>query len=276
MITRDNKLKIFDSFVIDRKLLKYTQDKNNNNKINDDPSNFITFGNPTISGSDGSNILYSTSNNNSFFNKIKKFFTRKEKKEKKISAIIFFENIKKSLELSTNEENRYDERVSAYLKNIENAENAGQTAFVETLKEDLNTVRYENLLFANGDIKLIKEEQVVTFIKESDKGIRLDWIKNFNRVIPDEIVNKKIEMDSLKVFDNYVVMHYDPDKKAWKETHKEKEKRKDPILFGVISGINKLYFVADWVDEYCDLTLDAFIDKYGEETIKKNNISVKF
>jgi len=274
MITRDNKLTIFDNFVIDRKLLKYAQDENNI-KINNDPSNFVLFGNTNINGvvdSDESNIL--TSNNNSFFNKIKGFFTRKE--EKKISAIIFFENIKKSLELSTNEENRYDERVSAYLKNIENAENAGQTAFIETLKEDLNTVRYENLLFANGDIKLIKEEQVVTFVKESDKGIRLDWIKNFNRVIPDEIVNKKIEMDSLKVFDNYVVMHYDPDKKSWKETNEEKEKRKDPILFGVISGINKLYFVADWVDEYCNLTLDAFIDKYGEETIKKNNISVNF
>lgn len=37
-------------------------------------------------------------------------------------------------------------------------------------------------------------------------------------------------------------------------------KRKDPILFGVIAGSNKLYFIGDWIDEYCDLRFDDVVN----------------
>ena len=52
-------------------------------------------------------------------------------------------------------------------------------------------------------------------------------------------------------------------KELLKETAKEEAKRRDPIIFGVIAGSKKLYYVDDWVDEYCDLTLDAFVDSLG-------------
>lgn len=42
-------------------------------------------------------------------------------------------------------------------------------------------------------------------------------------------------------------------------TQKEKEKAKDPILFGVIQGSRKLYFIGDWIDDYCDLTLEKMM-----------------
>ena len=49
----------------------------------------------------------------------------------------------------------------------------------------------------------------------------------------------------------------------------EKERRdKDPILFGVFKNdtnvADRFYFLGDWVDEYCDLTLDKMIEKYKE------------
>ena len=58
-----------------------------------------------------------------------------------------------------------------------------------------------------------------------------------------------------------------------KETAREEAKRKDPIIFGVIAGSEKLYYVADWVDEYCDLTLEAFIDAIG---IKKDELHMDY
>ena len=65
---------------------------------------------------------------------------------------------------------------------------------------------------------------------------------------------KKIEADRLEVFDNYVVLHYDPDKKASDMTESEKKVAKDPILFGVIFGSDRLYYIGDWIDpDFCDL-----------------------
>ena len=72
-------------------------------------------------------------------------------------------------------------------------------------------------------------------------------------------------MNELEVFDNYVILYYDPEGIVYKETAHEEAKRRDPIIFGVIAGSKKLYYVADWIDEYCDLTLDAFVDSLGIE-----------
>lgn len=78
------------------------------------------------------------------------------------------------------------------------------------------------------------------------------------------------------VFDNYVIMHYDPYRNGTLKTLKERaEEEKDPILFGVILGSNKLYYVADWMDEYCDLTFDKLVETLGEEAINANDISVE-
>ena len=52
-------------------------------------------------------------------------------------------------------------------------------------------------------------------------------------------------------------------------TAKEIEKAKDPILFGVIKESNKLFYVGDWIDEHCDLTLEKFLEVMEMETAKE-------
>lgn len=100
----------------------------------------------------------------------------------------------------------------------------------------------------------------------------MDYIKNYARPIPQEVIDKKLKADNLHVFDNYVVLHYDPQKKSYAQTSKEKEierqKKADPILFGLIKGSRNLYYVADWIDEYCDLTLDKFLKVTDDKDIK--------
>jgi hypothetical protein len=157
----------------------------------------------------------------------------------------------------------YRDRISGYLKSIHNAVSVGQTALVEDLLRGLVTNKYESVLYAEGLYYVVNEDQMVSFVNQCEKGIKLDYIKNFTRPLPQEVVDKVNKINQLEVFDNYVVLYYDPDGKIYKETAKEEAKRKDPILFGVIAGSNKLYYIADWIDEYCDLSLDKFIDTIG-------------
>lgn len=172
--------------------------------------------------------------------------------------------------------------LAAYSKMIEQARVNGQTALVESLQDTCVIFLYETVLAACGFNRFVDEKMLVDFLALHDdklvegediastnrryySGFRLDWMKNFVRVLPADVVNKKKVADSLLIFDNYVVFHYDPEGAASALTKKEEEAaRKDPILFGVIKGSKKLYYIADWVDEYCDLTLQEVVGKLKE------------
>ena len=145
---------------------------------------------------------------------------------------------------------------------------SGQTALVEKLQGGLDAFRGESQLVAVGLTRYVEEQDLVRFYKQSDRGLRLDWVRNFTRIIPDAVLETKLRCDELKVFDNYVVLHYDPEAKSFAETEAERAKRRDPILFGVIRGSTALYFVGDWIDELCDLTLHQIADARGAGAVK--------
>lgn len=50
---------------------------------------------------------------------------------------------------------------------------------------------------------------------------------------------------------------------------------KDPILFGVMEHSRKLYYIGDWKDEYCDLTLEDMFTSLGEKVLEINNDNLK-
>jgi hypothetical protein len=179
-----------------------------------------------------------------------------------------FNSIKKSLiDLEV-----YDAKLKTIEEMIKRASAAGQTALKEKYIHNKNVATYEARLASSPTKKYIDEKDLVTFVKESEKGLRLDYVKNFTREIPEDIIKKKIDQDALMVFDNYVILHFDPDAKSFKLTQKEEAeleaKRKDPILFGVIEGSTKLYYVGDWIDELCNLTFDQLVDHFKETKIE--------
>lgn len=189
-----------------------------------------------------------------------------EVEEQPMDALKFFSLVKASSKESVAV---YKDRVSKYLTALHNATNIGQTALQEELIRGLITNRYESVLYAEGCYYAVTEEQVAKFASRCEKGLKLSYLKNFSRPIPQEVIDKIARMNELEVFDNYVILYYDPEGKIYKETTREEAKRRDPIIFGVIAGSKKLYYVADWIDEYCDLTLDAFVDSLG---IKKEDL----
>ena len=185
-----------------------------------------------------------------------------EVEEQPMDALKFFSLVKASSKESVAV---YKDRVSKYLTALHNATNIGQTALQEELIRGLITNRYESVLYAEGCYYAVTEEQIAKFASQCEKGLKLSYLKNFSRPIPQEVIDKIAKMNELEVFDNYVILYYDPEGTVYKETAREEAKRRDPIIFGVIAGSKKLYYVADWIDEYCDLTLDAFVDTLGIE-----------
>lgn len=204
-------------------------------------------------------------------NFISKLFKKKEKEQEyEFDAIKFFSLVKATTKESAF---TYKDRVSNYLRALHNSVNMGQTALQEELLKGMIANKYESLLYAEGYYYVIDEPTIVDFIKKCEKGLSLDYIKNFTRPIPQNVVDKISKLNELEVFDNYVVLHYDPDKTAYKETEYERAKRKDPIIFGLIAGSKKLYYVTDCVDEYCDLTIENFVDTLGidKESLNMDN-----
>ncbi len=197
---------------------------------------------------------------------------KEEEKRKEISEITveeFFKSIKHSAE----ELVLVNERYESYESAIKHLQQTGQQVIFERMCLDLEIYKAESQLYAINRRKLITEQNVIDFAKKAPRALELTWIKNFTRSIPKKVVDVKVRMDELGIFDNYTILHYNPYGTGSELTEKEKEDQKDPILFGVILGSQKLYYVGDWIDEYCDLTFDKMVETLGEEAISANDIT---
>lgn len=272
-----------DRVEIDKNLPKYQQDAASYNPEEGygTPLDFNLVSNSIIMNSDidstiriGGNISVGGQNfidqkiKESWFSKIlNKFKKSKEEakieseEESKMTVLEFFENIKAVM--TVEEQKDYVNSIKNYMKEMTKARDMGQKAIFEKMRSEVGVMKLEAILQAKK-VKVLTSEQIVTLGRNAKRGIKLDYIKNFARIVPDEVYKKKLEADSWKIYDNYVVMHYDPDDKGSLKTVAEREeeikKKRDPILFGVISGSTSLYYIGDWVDEYCDLTLDKAIE----------------
>lgn len=237
-----------------------------------------TKGNARFTVEDSSMMTITDKRKKSLVDNIKDFFSKKiqQNKEKKIAnkfdVVKFFSDVKLSAE---DEVTKYRDRLAEYVNCIGIAEKSGQIALKEKLFNNLVINKYETILFSKGLVKAVTEETIVKLAKDSPKALALDYIQNYIRNIPISVIKKKLEIDQLEIFDNYVILHYDPNGVSYAQTNKEKEekKKRDPIMFGVIEGSTKLYYIDSWEDEYCDLTWDKMVDIIGKETIEKDFIS---
>lgn len=214
-----------------------------------------------------------------------------EKKPSKIST--FFYNLKSKLtgeelrtldqilqcfndiKLELGKESVYISRIHGLLKKLSGAEKTGQEALKEKIFDQMIIDKYESILYASGFRRVITEEQLLKVgekIKNLKKrNLELTYIKNYVKQIPDEIIEIKLKADLLEIFDNYVILHYG-DKASVELTRKEKNRveeiKRDPILFGVINGSRKLYYIGDWIDEDDDLTWKDLEENLKDEELE--------
>lgn len=292
---RKKKLDIFENFEIDYTLPKYT--KGVNTQLVATNIQGHTFnGSIIISNGSGTDAIDSwgtiVTPNAGWGEQIsidyekkkpfwKRWFSRKKEvvaeKKRTMTILSFFSSLANSL----NDLKTLQDIAIHYETAISNADKGGQKALVDNLKKRLESAKTEAQLVVLKLNKYLQEEQVVDFYNQADKdqNLKLTWIRNFVKPIPTNILDVKKNLDEQFVFDNYVILHYDPNNDATDltEAQKEEQKRreKDPILFGVIKDSRRLYYVADWIDDYCDLTLDTVIETLGEEVSEINNNNVK-
>lgn len=153
---------------------------------------------------------------------------------------------------------------------------SGQYEIADRLKGSRSVFECELALAASGNLKYISEEQIVKLMLASERGIRLEYLRYYADILPSEVARRKIVFDGLLVFDNYCVLHYDPGVPKFsliKEAADDaaRLKRRDPILFGMIKGSRKLYYVADWVTKDDDLTLEKLETIIGEKALDLGN-----
>lgn len=147
---------------------------------------------------------------------------------------------------------------------LQQASNNHQIALRDKLVNEQNRITRELAMIEAGIKTFLTEQDIIRFTKKASRKVKLDWIQNFTRFIPAPIQQIIQTCEDHSLFDNYVILHYDPDSKGSEMTAAEKKKAADPILFGVIEGSRRLYYLGDWIDDYCDLTLSQLLDKLNE------------
>lgn len=166
-------------------------------------------------------------------------------------------------------------------------------------------IRELQAIVAGFQTYVLRDDIVYYIDKIAKKTVKIIELENYEREIPEDVAEKIVNvMDQTyklpiidetdnepedgetekvyHIFDEFFIVFTDYTGEA--ERTVEKEKRdKDPILFGVIHHpakdkvpTDRLYYIADWVDEYCDLTLDELCKQYKSKNGKKDicNINV--
>lgn len=141
----------------------------------------------------------------------------------------------------------------------------GQTQGMEKLLFHLDCIEKEYEIVKMGIDTFIYRDDIEFYIdKVASDVVKIIDIESYEREIPDEIV--EIIAKVKDKFDQLYIVFTDYAGEVERQVEAER-RNKDPILFGTFqnaktrSVIDRFYYLGDWVDEYCDLTLDKMVNE---------------
>ena len=190
--------------------------------------------------------------------------------KKPIPVTVAMDELIGHIELTSTDE--LASRLAKILAIEENMRKAGQYKKADAVKAYRTILAEEAVVVAAGFNSYITEENMIDFIRKSERGAMVDFLRYYEDEMPQDVIDKKIAVDQLMVFDNYVVAYYSDlihravatqQKVSAKEEQKVRERRRDPILFGVIKNSRKLYYICDWTTDTDDLTLEKLEKELG-------------
>ena len=185
---------------------------------------------------------------------------------KRIGPKLFFSYVKSKLNKS--QQKKLKARLGKLQQLVKQAEELNQQALFEELSKSLVLAVRESEAVACGYDTWLKQADVAKFmsmVRENDTAnsspVFFKKLEEFPRAIPANVKKALKAAQSKGIFDEFWILYLDYTREEVK-TNKEKIRQKDPILFGRHSNDGeKLYFIIDWIDEYCDLTLSKFVEK---------------
>lgn len=253
-------------FPTDGNTMYYTDPYNNSTWVIDqDISGTIATGNTSIIYTDG----YLTQINNKRKNARRVPHYKRGSKERRdntrleLPAKIYFKFLKNSLKRS--EQSVIKERMSKVARMVNSTLATGQKVLFENLGIKLVELTKESEIIACGFDRYLSKKYIdkMWMVKEfKDNNIKQCTLKEFPRVIPAK-QRKDMELALKKnLFDEIKIIYLDYTREELK-TNERKIRDKDPIAFGIINEIpDRYYYICDWVDEYCDLTLNKLVDNF--------------
>lgn len=191
----------------------------------------------------------------------------------------YFDYIKDKKNTITNEDlkNIYENCLSLLNKYVI----TGQVKGALKLKFHLETIEKEMEIVRLGINTFVYRDDIEDYIDNvADDIVKIIELENYEREIPDEIVEAISKVKDK--FSNFYVVFTDYTGKVEKQVEKYR-RDKDPILFATFedkkSGtiVERFYFIGDWEDQYCDLTLDKMVSemKAVNKDIKHNIFTPK-
>ena len=159
------------------------------------------------------------------------------------------------------------ESYNTFIKLGEKYTALGQKESLKRLIFLADTLVKEEKILAMGINTFIYKDTIQDYIEHvADKTVKVVELSRYMREIPDDLVDTVTKTKD--IFDEFYVVFTDYTGKEERKVEKER-RDKDPILFGVFKNstnvADRFYFLGDWVDEYCDLTLDKMIEQYKDK-----------
>lgn len=155
----------------------------------------------------------------------------------------------------------------------------GQTKGMAKLIFHLDCIEKEREIVKMGiDIFVYRDDIEFYIDNVADDIVKIIDLESYEREIPDEIV-AVIERVKDK-FDQLYIVFTDYTGEVERQVQAER-RSKDPILFGVFqskktrSVIDRFYYLGDWIDEYCDLTLDKMVNESAKAGRRNITHSIK-
>ena len=218
---------------------------------------------------------------------------REELEEESKNTQIVFDKIKaNSSQVTADDIDIFEQQTDGVIRTMLSAGQIVGATKAKWLKDVV--IPREKELVSLGVTKAVYRADIAAFIsKHKTRAIKLVTLLDYTRIIPPhaiEMINK-----TKHIFHQFVIVYTDHSIQAAMEV----KKRTDPILFGVFnetvpvlklqeqrtSGIvntaslssaqnkitvmsDRLYFLADWEDEQCDLTFDQMVREFPKVTGK--------
>ena len=163
-------------------------------------------------------------------------------------------------------------------KELQKAHRLGQKNLTHKASFMWEILEKEMILHTMDITKYVHRQDMVKLIDEvtPKNSVKIVELENYPRSIPDENMEDIIKAQELGLFDVLLVLYTDlTDEEV--NTPEQKEfaaRNRDPVVFGMFveDKINlkhdRLYFITDWEDEFCDLTFTKMLDKMTEMGIK--------
>lgn len=187
--------------------------------------------------------------------------------EDEITPSIYFDHVKGLKNKVDNEEQQLV--IDNALKMINKCKLTKQTTMAKELSHQVNLALRELNAARRGFDIFIYRKDIESYIdKVEGKAIKLIELERYTREIPDDVIDK-ITLAN-EIFDRLYICFTDYTDKHAKKVAKER-REKDPILFGAfldkedektenkVYVEDRLFFIADWTEDNCELTLEEMV-----------------